>query len=135
MNIKAFSALVICLVSSQAFAQMDVIRSVPGYSPETQKESQLKWGLGVLKDSAGMAGGAIACRNKELEADSWRVFHATLRSLTKNGILKKEDVPYVKEMNVRTAAQAKAGFNKQNKITCSDLPDAWLGMKDELGLN
>ncbi len=129
------AAVLLSAVAMQADAQMDVIKSVPGYNVAAQKEEQLKWGLGMLKDMSGMMGASMACNNKSITDDSTKAYRAAFKSLIKHEIIKKEDGDYILDMNAKYAVNAKAAYLKPGHPPCSDLSDAWMSIKQDYGLH
>lgn len=102
--------------------------------PARANDHNLVWGMGVLKDVSGMIGAAMACNNQSIHDDAATVYRSAFKAMIKNGVIQERDAQHVFDLNSETAAKVEKDFKVDGPFPCSDLPDVWESMKEELGI-
>lgn len=102
--------------------------------PARSEDRSLSWGLSILKDISGVIGAAEACNNRRIHADAIRVYRSALKALVQNGVIPEEDVSYIINMNAKTALIVKKDFLRDAPVSCTDISEVWLKIKDDLGI-
>lgn len=98
------------------------------------EDSNLQWGLKILKETSGMIGAAEACNNVSIKNDATRVYQSTLKSLVKNGIIRGGEVSHIIDMGAETAIKVKNDFLKDGAVSCTDLHEVWQTIRADAGL-